>query len=76
MLFTNKGEDRQQRCGQPEHHQQNADHDLTSNRFMERILPSACMDTDQVENALDRNDTRNCRIDNDVHKQLCPLSQF
>ena len=41
-----------------------------------RILPSACMDTDQVENALDRNDTRNCRIDNDVHKQLCPLSQF
>ena len=30
------------------------------------------MDTDQVENALDRNDTRNYRIDNDVHKQRCP----
>lgn len=30
------------------------------------------MDPDQVENALDRDDTRNCRIDNDVHKQRCP----
>ena len=39
---------------------------------MERIHPPVCMDTDQVENALDRDDTRNCRIDNDVHKQRCP----
>lgn len=30
------------------------------------------MDTDQVENALDRNDTRDRRIDNDIHKQRCP----